>query len=602
MTFPNRISFAGAIPALVAIAFVALLAAVLIPARPASATPSNGTCDLSPVLLDMLLARYDMKERDCNELNYATAATAITTADIEADTWDFSNKDLTEFAISDDDADRLRILESASAADADPIVPGDSITEEFVRYIDLTGNPLTVDDVSFKHIPSDVAIILSADSNVAGFQQSEYTVTEGAPGYISMAFPNLFADGTTDSTVTVDVTGDVGATLNSALTDEAYSLTDTKIDLVVFGTGTGVERTLDANSEADDVIFYWPITVRKDNDNSEDWDVTFAVTEDVAGISGSLVDENNNPDIELANDEAEITVLDADAPALNVEDRSEDVREAILALATADGVGTQFGGHTRADDLTLRDLGTITALTVTDADDDDREAIESLVAGDLEGLVGLRTLHIVGARSLPSGIFAGVGSKATIGDPATDTTVQITFAQNAPPSDSDADKVGDFKPSTIPSHIWEDQEPRQVIVLTDDVNDKKEGVTSGFDSDLYAGVEGEYIYVLTNASTSAWILGNSVTFGTTAVSRPVIDLNTTDAGNQRGGGPGNEGSKVVRFAVKILPDNDKDDGDRNTWLFLFDADTDANSPGTDEDPANVGQLKDVATVAVTDDD
>ena len=94
-------------------------------------------------------------------------------------------------------------------------------------------------------------------------------------------------------------------------------------------------------------------------------------------------------------------------------------------------------------------------------------------------------------------------------------TVHIYFAQNTPPGDSDADKVGKFTPSTIPAHIWADQESQQVIVLDDDLDDDDEGVTSGLDAGLYAGIEDEHFFVLTSAQTAAYVLGNKVEFGTT---------------------------------------------------------------------------------------
>ncbi|MXW28752.1 MAG: hypothetical protein F4Z80_07780 [Chloroflexi bacterium] len=241
---------------------------------------------------------------------------------------------------------------------------------------------------------------------------------------------------------------------------------------------------------------------------------------------------------------------------------------------------------------------------MTDADADDREPIANMVTGDFEGFTGVTSLHIVGARSLPSGIFAAVGSKV-----AGSGTVQITFEKNNA-ADEDVDKVGAFTPSTIPAHIWDDQEKKQVIVLDDDKNAKGEGTTKGLDADLYAGAENGYFFVLTNAATSGYVLGDKVIIGATELGsgganelmRPTIDLNTTDAGNQRGGGPGSKTSKVVRFAVSIPDVDDKDKGDRNTWLFLFAADNDTTSPGSDELPGNAGDLKDVATVAVTDDD
>ena len=119
----------------------------------------------------------------------------------------------------------------------------------------------------------------------------------------------------------------------------------------------------------------------------------------------------------ISNDEADVTILDADAPALSVCDRSEDVEAEILDIAAASAPATGalgFGANLRCDDITVRDLSTVEAtLTIMDDDDDDAEALESLIAGDFEGMTGLTSLKIVGARTLPSGIFAGVGKDAT---------------------------------------------------------------------------------------------------------------------------------------------------------------------------------------------
>ena len=91
------------------------------------------------------------------------------------------------------------------------------VVESTVRYIDLTNNPLTVDDVSFKNIPFNVAVILSAESNVAGFQSEDYELTEGQVGYISAAFPDLRDSDAADMTVTVTVGGDADNDANRAL-------------------------------------------------------------------------------------------------------------------------------------------------------------------------------------------------------------------------------------------------------------------------------------------------------------------------------------------------------------------------------------------------
>ncbi len=638
MTFSNRISIAGAIPLIVALGIVAMLAAIfLAPAKPVSAIANAGTCDLSPVHLDMLLDRYGLKSYQCNTLNYSTTAPTPLrdTGDNRptAAVWDYSGKGLESFEISDADAKILKRLKSLDTWDTtatppetfeDIVITDVDIAPDAVRYIDLTGNPLSVEDVSFANIPPRIAVILSADSNVSGFQQEDYTVTEESPGFISLAFPDLRATDVDDTTTAdvdeslmtavVTVGGDATSDRNSALG------TGDKIELVTFGidvdatpstlTLTALARRFQINSEADNVIFYFPITVAKDNDNDDDWDIRLTIAETDAGLL------NANDDFELTNNEADVTILDADAPSTSVCDRSEDVEEALLRYASDSARGGQaaeagFGGHVRCDDITLRDLSTVGILTVADADTDDEEPIANLVAGDFEGLTKLTSLRIVGARSLPSGIFAGVGSKV-----AGDGTVLISFEKNTPGEDG-IDKVGDFTPSTIPTHIWDDQEKKQVIVLDDDTNDKDEGVTKGLDADLYAGTENGHFFVLTNAATSAYVLADKVVItaaalegadATNELMRPTIDLDShladadRTAGNQRGGGPGSKTSKVVRFAITIPDVDDKDKGERNTWLFLFAADNDTSSADSDQLPTDAGDLKDVATVVVTDDD
>ena len=114
--------------------------------------------------------------------------------------------------------------------------------------------------------------------------------------------------------------------------------------------------------------------------------------------------------------------------------------------------------------------------------------------------------------------------------------------------------------------------------------------------------------MLTKESTAKYVLDNTVTFGTTAIMLPEMRTGNVTANNTvASGGPDPIGAanavsadRVVRFAVKVLPNDDKDTGDRNSWLFLF-ATGDGNIVGTN-DPSNAGGLVDIASVAITDDD
>ena len=593
LTLSNRITLAGAIPLLVAAALAVLVAALaLAPSRPASAAASPDTCKISPVILNMLLDRYGKNAQYCDNLNLGTNGDSIPDGSTaRGDTWDFSGKNLGSFSITDKDAEYLQKLTGSTR-----------ITESAVRYIDLTGNPLTVSDVDFKHIPANVAVKLTADTSIKGFQQEDYSVTEGVIGYISAAFPGMLTGSNTHFSFTADLTGDIDDDLNEALDPGGDK---TKVGLVSLGTNADSDksRSFEVNSDSGSVIFYWPLNVSKDNENDDDWDFTLTINEATGVQQGTKSSDNaltvSEGPVNLTRnrDSAEVTIVDADKPAIEVCDRSEDVEENILdevAITPATYGGTSNDPRD-CDELTTRDLGKITRLTIDDDDTDDREPLETLLPDDLSDLSGLSRLHIVGARALPSGIFKDVGKNAMTdrGADRDDQTVRITFAKNSP-ADSEDDSVGDFTPSTIPQHIWDDQEPRQVIVLADDKGSNDKGVTRGLDADLYAGSENGHFFVLTNAATAKYALGNSVSFAPgkrTDLTVPIIGTDSFGAG----GGPDSTTSRVARFAVTIPDVDNEDKGDRSTWLFLF--------AGQSNDPvSNAGQLVDLASVAISDDD
>ena len=577
MTLSKRITLAGALPILVAFALAVLVAAIaLAPSKPTSAIADVKLCDLSPVLLDMLLERQGLNAQQCDTIAADATAEQAADEDLDFEVWDLSGNDgrsLTEFAISDDDAKLLRVLNGGTADTGTAIA-------ETVKYIDLTGNPLTIDDVNFKHIPSTVAVILSADSSVSGFQDNAYTVTEGVASYVAVAFPDLTFDGD-ESTLEPGFTisgRDAGRTFGDADQPEQMG---THRQLIKFGGGDAdvALRTSEINSLADNRIFYLPLTVNKDNDNSDEWDFTLGINAEI---------DNAMADYELANDEADITVLDADAPVNSVCDRSEDVEAAILNAVGVDNLipVSLYGSHTKCDDLTLRDLAAFASLTVVDDDDDGKEPIADLATGDLEGLTKLNSLHIIGAGILPSGIFAGVGKDAQVEDDGemVDSTVQITFAKNNNGGDDDIAEVGKYTPSTIPQHILVDQEAGQVIILDDDLDDDDKGVTKGLDATAYSVTEGSQFFVMTPALQTYYVLDKSAVLVTeTTVSTPLI-TNADDRGNDT------DNLKVARYAVSPADDDNGDD--ESVWLFLFDAAA----------PENADNLVDLAAVAVADDD
>ena len=247
-------------------------------------------------------------------------------------------------------------------------------------------------------------------------------MTEGTTGYVGIAFPNQREDNARNIALAVNFEGNdvITRTINSALvfSDSDLNDGDTVVNLVDLGTvvsGTPARRTLEVDSDSDNVVYYLPITANKDNENEDDWSFTIVIDESNRSETGAGDTLNLTEDDDLLNEEIDVTVLDADIPAIG-DDRSEDVIEAIVAYitdASQDDQGNLFGGHTGGlDKLTLRDLGRITRLAIADADSEtttDGEPLEQLLSGDFEGLTGLTSLQIVGAQSLPSGIFAGVG-------------------------------------------------------------------------------------------------------------------------------------------------------------------------------------------------
>ena len=570
LTLSNRISLAGALPIVVALVVCAVAAAIMLaPTTNVSADADPRGCELSADLLDALLDRFDMAPTQCDDMSLANVDAA--TIDVgSATVWDFSDRGWTEFGISAADAEVLMVLTDTNdvAADADGTGP---VVEATVRYIDLTGNDISIEDVDFSRIPRTVAIILDGATTGVGFQAEEYTVTEGSAGYVSVAFPGVLVEDDEFEFDFVVSGGDSTDALNAGL---GGNVGDTNATLISVG-GAATTRDAFANSDSESKIFYYPLNVGKDNTTNPEWDFTLAIDDTAANLDGFTSDFDSD-DL----DDVTITVLDADAPEVSVCDRSDDVEDWLVAYVSDATVNTTNANpdNDDCDEITTRDLNSLTGtLTFSEfgADADDELPMENLIAGDFQGLSDITSLVVRGARSLPSGIFDGVGSGLE-----GDATVTISFAQNTS-DDPDDEKAGKYSISTIPSHIWENQEPQQVIVVNDDLDpdDDTMGVTKGLNSSIYPGVEGGHIWVITPYTTNAWTLGTMVTFPLADVD-PIVAAVPSDP-------------QVVRFAIELAQEDDADDVDDDTaWLFLFDSST----------AANAGSLLDYAVVLISDDD
>ncbi len=439
------------VPLIAVAALVLALAAVwaLAPGSNVRGQTDLGGCELTPWLRDALLDgdNYDLPSYECDDLELDGIAI-----------WDFSGRNLPSFAISDRDYELLLELSGLNEDSRPDELDGFGDNEE-VRLIDLTGNPrLNTSNVNFRNIPVGTGIALSirGTTGVVGFQDDEYTVTENGGGYISVAFPGVLESDQESLIVQADVDAD----------SDQEGLISIGRDMLLHG---------DSRS----VIYYWPIYVESDNDIDDFWTFDLEIDSDADAYrapDGSGRRESLDlEDVLNGGRVTEIGVNDADAPTVEVCQRSGLVEEAIEdALDEL----RQTVGH-RGCNITLNDLSLIEDLNLFDADDGRSFELES---GDLEGLSGLRSLRLEGVSRLPRGIFAGVGDK--------EEGVVIDFARNDPEDPDDA-KAGDYDPGDIPSHVLSDLEPQQALLLTGETDSKGDPLVTGLDQESYSAGLGE---------------------------------------------------------------------------------------------------------------
>ena len=167
---------------------------------------------------------------------------------------------------------------------------------------------------------------------------------------------------------------------------------------------------------------------------------------------------------------ATVDVFDADAPTVEVCERSRLVEDAIEAALPA-SIGR------RGCDITLDDLGQIEWLVLAGEDG----ATFELAPGDLGGLNGLRALMLKGVTRLPPGIFEGVGHPGG---------VVIDFSENDP-SDFDSPRAGEYDLSNIPGHILRDLQPQHALVLSRETDEDGEPLLTGLDRGSYIAKLGE---------------------------------------------------------------------------------------------------------------
>ena len=431
---------------LMAIAALALALSAIWVAAPGSGVRGQtdlGACELSPWLRDALLSRdnYNRPAHECDELELEGLAI-----------WDFSGLNRSSFEISDADYEILLELSEQREGSLPQELDGFGTREE-VRLIDLTGTNVSIARVDFRNIPIGTGIALSVrgSTSVVGFQEEDYTVRENSVGYVSVAFPGVLESNQESLLLHATVDAD----------SDQESLVNIGRDMLLHG-------------DARNVFYYWPIYVASDNDNDDSWDFDLEF--------GTIVNAYPEPDASgrresidledvLNGAEAGVEVLDADAPNVEVCERSDLVEDAIDEAMPNDV------GH-RGCGITLGDLGRIDNLELVH---EDGEAFE-LASGDLEGLSGLRSLRLKGVSHLPRGIFAGIGD--------TEEGVVIDFDRNDPGRSGEL-RAGDYDLDSIPSHIIGDLEPQQTLLLTGKTDSGGDPLVTGLDQGSYRARAGE---------------------------------------------------------------------------------------------------------------
>ncbi len=428
-----------------------VLAASGIFTLPTSGQTEDAGCDLAPWLRGALLSaqNYDLPSYSCDDLELLDGDEHVI--------WDFSRRNLTSFAISDDDYERLLDL-SDLPAESDPGDLDGFGRNEDTRLIDLTGNPLTVRSVDFRNIPVGVGIALSASNvqTLRGFQSDVYQLTENSVGYVSIALPGVLDRDEQSIVIDPDLTGDT-------------ELASIGRDMLLHGDAYGV-------------VYYWPVHVRSDNENDSSGSISVELDENSADSYDSANGSGRGRALDLSDfldhSEAELDIADADSPRVEVCHRTRVVEDAI-----EDALPRSIRNN--GCDITLADLGTVTELEL---EDDDGEVFD-LADGDLDGLTGIRSLGLIGVDELPRGIFVGVGD--------IERGLVIDFAENDP--DRSGDPVaGNYTPSSLPGHILDFQEPHQTLLLSGDrVGRTNQPQVTGLDREIYfAGNSGDFVALL----------------------------------------------------------------------------------------------------------
>ena len=351
--------------------------------------------------------------------------------------------------------------------------------------IDLRGHELAIGDVDPESIPlshdgDDVSytLVLDGGGNHNGFDQDRYTTVEGQALLVSVSWANR---------------------------PDPQALAEARrvggVDELYFGHRIYSEQN-DESQRADFEDVRWLYARASDGPGTryvglvpvhDDDEIEGASRPDKIELTNLVVADDRAELGELAPARADVLFGNSDAPLHDYVDgflrRVGSRDEADLIITDDDSPTTPVCARTildyieelvdesRCQDISSADLAT--TVNVFDLSD---EEIQSLAAGDLDGLTGVRELDLSGNElsTLPRGIFSDLGTDRILGYPEVlEQEVLIDLRGNL------GGTGNGFYHTDLPSHVLEDLKEHQRIAL-----DSGAGFARGFNRTSYQVEEG----------------------------------------------------------------------------------------------------------------
>ena len=542
-----------------------------------------GICDYSDLIREAILANNELKSFDCDDARYSTAETA-------GGVWGGADA-------ADGDPNDLDLTGASAFA------PGKGELDGFIRgsRVDLRGTGLGVADLDISKaretfVGTDTystfgaSVAGSAEGGTAnagalgltflldggsatsnGLALEAYEGTEGEIVWITFEYGDPHTDfkHPTDRDISVWTRVDVTVEHDSLFTPPR----DSSVVSIMVNSGDA-EGTLYA------VPFLIPDDAEIEKTESEDITIAYAAsgtfTEAVAGdatatstiAAFAFTAQKFSDSLGRKTDEAGLTVIDEDTPAVPVQDRQD---------AFADIISDYFDTSPKrvgVDHLAGKVNGAASgatplySLAVGKARGGNEDAITQISTGDLAGLTGLKLLDLSDNEiaELPSGSFSEVGS----GDKGDLTTrIDLTGEKMGPTGDG-------FTLENLGA-VGDELVAGQYLVVEAPYKDSR----VGFLQDSYEGTEGGVLVFDINIRTADDPATNNIGIqflkiaGNTGnlpgndddkdVENAIVDLDNKGVTAT----PATDGLAAGNYRIAIgLPEND-DENEDNTLTAVF---------------------------------